>query len=77
MTDIESPKREHIPDLAERDTCPNPECGKSWIGEPIPETHREHFGGSTHFRRCIAIYDRDKDRTVAWRCPDCEMEWER
>jgi rubrerythrin len=27
--------------------------------------------------RTIALYDRDKDRTVAWKCPDCEHTWER
>lgn len=25
----------------------------------------------------VGIYDRDKDRTVAWRCCDCGHEWER
>jgi predicted RNA-binding Zn-ribbon protein involved in translation (DUF1610 family) len=64
-----------IPDEVHLDACPK--CGKSWIGDPIPETHREHFGGATHFRRVIAIYDRDKDSTVAWRCPDCLEQWER
>ena len=27
--------------------------------------------------RAIGLYDRDKDRTVAWKCPDCEHVWER
>jgi rubrerythrin len=27
--------------------------------------------------RTIALYDRDKDRTVAWKCPDCGHIWER
>lgn len=27
--------------------------------------------------RTIALYDRDKDRTVAWKCPDCGHAWER
>jgi len=27
--------------------------------------------------RQIGIYDFDKDRTVMWRCPDCNHEWER
>jgi hypothetical protein len=27
--------------------------------------------------REIGIYDWDKDRTVAWRCPDCNHEWAR
>jgi rubrerythrin len=27
--------------------------------------------------RAIALYDRDEDRTVAWKCPDCGHVWER
>lgn len=27
--------------------------------------------------RQIAIYSRDQDRTVAFRCPDCDHEWSR
>jgi len=27
--------------------------------------------------RAIGIYDLEKDRTVRWRCPDCEHEWPR
>ena len=27
--------------------------------------------------RTIALYDRDKDRTVAWKCADCGHIWER
>ena len=27
--------------------------------------------------RQIGIYDRDKDRTVAHKCPDCDHEWPR
>lgn len=51
------------------DHCPH--CKTSLIGEPIPEKDRHHFGGSTHFRREIAIYDRDRDETTHFRCPDC------
>ena len=29
------------------------------------------------FGRQIGIYDRDKDRTVAHKCPDCNHEWPR
>jgi len=25
----------------------------------------------------IGIYDRDRDRTTHWKCPDCGAEWER
>lgn len=61
--------------VAELSRCPA--CGADWQGDEIPATHREHFGGKTHYRRLIAVYDRDKDRTVAWRCPDCKEEWPR
>lgn len=27
--------------------------------------------------RAIGIYDIDRDRTVKWKCPDCEGEWDR
>lgn len=27
--------------------------------------------------REIGIYDMGKDRTVAWKCPDCDHEWPR
>lgn len=27
--------------------------------------------------REIGIYDMDKDRTVSFKCPDCEHEWPR
>jgi simple sugar transport system substrate-binding protein len=30
-----------------------------------------------HFNRAISIYDRNKDRTVAFSCPDCNHRWDR
>ena len=30
-----------------------------------------------HWGRRIGIYDMEKDRTVAWKCPDCGCEWDR
>ncbi len=29
------------------------------------------------FGRAIGLYDRDKDCTVGWKCPDCGHAWER
>lgn len=29
------------------------------------------------WNRAIALYDRDKDRSVDYRCPDCHGTWER
>ena len=57
------------------DTFPN--CHANLQGDEIPEDAREHYGGKTHYRRTIAIYNAQEDRTVAWRCPDCGHEWER
>jgi predicted Zn-ribbon and HTH transcriptional regulator len=56
------------------DTCPH--CKTSLIGDPIPEEHREAFGGATHGSRLLSLYDRSKDRTIAFQCPDCKERWE-
>lgn len=53
-----------------------PHCGVSLQGDPIPEPSQPMYG-ATHFSRKIGIYSRETDRTVAWRCPDCEKEWPR
>lgn len=53
-----------------------PKCKADLTGPPIPERQREFCRpGDTHFSRVIGIYDRDLDRTVGWRCPDCKEEW--
>lgn len=46
-------------------------CGADWLDKPIPLEDREFFGGSTHFSRRISLYDRNFDRTTAYKCPDC------
>lgn len=46
-------------------------CGADWLGQEIPEKDRESFGNHTNFSRRISMYDRDLDRTVAYKCPDC------
>ncbi len=56
------------------DNCPN--CKASLIGRPIPDRRREHYKG-THWRREIGLYDVNKDKVTAWKCPDCLYEWER
>ncbi len=53
-----------------------PKCNADLRGEPIPEKDREMFGGHTHFLKVISIYNRDRDRTVKWKCPDCGHEWD-
>lgn len=54
-----------------------PHCGANLVGAEIPLTHREYFGGKTHGSRLIAIYDRDRDRTSHYECPDCRTRIER
>lgn len=59
------------------DNCPN--CGVSWIGDPIPDDIAEHYSG-THWRREIGIsglFLGIYDGTVAIRCPDCKEEFPR
>jgi len=57
-----------------------PKCGSDLRGPTHTGPHPEWYGfGDTcevcgdppHFSRVIGVYDRDRDRTVAWRCPDC------
>lgn len=56
------------------EACPS--CNVSLQGEPIP-AHSQDSYGATHFSRKIGLYSRERDRTVAWKCPDCGHEWER
>lgn len=54
-----------------------PYCQVSLIGDPIPDESRQYYGSNTHFSRVIALYSRERDMTVAWRCPDCLKKWDR
>ena len=63
--------------MSDLKNCPNPDCGVSLLDARIPEASRVHYGDSTHFKREIAIYDRDLDMTVEWKCPDCGHRWPR
>jgi len=54
-----------------------PHCKVSLQGDLIPMEHREYYGNNTHFSRLISVYDHNEDRSVAYRCPDCEHEWKR
>ena len=60
--------------MAYPENCPK--CKKSMRGEKIPKKDQKNFGG-THFYRVIGLYDRDKDMTTRWMCPDCEHIWPR
>lgn len=47
-----------------------PHCGADMQGDPIPEEHREAYGGHTHGSRLIGISNGDS--VMYWRCPDCK-----
>lgn len=60
------------------DSCPK--CKSSWIGDPIPDDIKHHYGTSTHWKREIGIdggYIGIYDGTVATQCPDCESVFPR
>lgn len=57
------------------DRCPK--CESSLIGAPIPKDSQEFYGGSTHYRREITVYDWDRDMTIRYKCPDCWAQWDR
>lgn len=62
----------------ELEACP--ECKSSWVSRYLTdeETRSNHFSkGTKFFSRLIAVYDRDKDRTVSFACPDCLTMWDR
>lgn len=65
-------KGDQMKDPNEPLNCPH--CGVSLLGDKIPQDISKHYSG-THWKREIGIYDRDLDRTVAYRCPDCGKEW--
>lgn len=67
-------------DSKPNDPCPH--CGTNLTGDQIdPEVADQYAGeyidGKKYFSRVIGIYDMALDRTVAWKCPDCEEEWRR
>jgi hypothetical protein len=51
------------------DTCPS--CHASLIGEEVQGSP------GAYYQRPIAIIDRDRDRIIAWECPDCHHRWPR
>lgn len=70
-----------------------PKCNVDFDGELIFETFLRHFGdrqqaletaeayGATETKgrwgKKIGIYDRGRDRTVAWQCHECNHQWDR
>jgi hypothetical protein len=55
------------------DKCPK--CSADFDGGDIPLNIRQHYSPPYRWNRAIGISDPDKDRLVAWRCPDCRHEW--
>jgi uncharacterized C2H2 Zn-finger protein len=54
-----------------------PKCESLWHETPIPKEQQDSYGYSKFFSRIIGIYSRDRDRTVAYQCPDCNTCWDR
>jgi hypothetical protein len=54
-----------------------PFCKADLIGEPIPKNMWDNYNPPYYWKRKIAIYSLELDRTVRWKCPDCHGEWER
>lgn len=54
-----------------------PSCNTEWRDKPIPKEYRENYSPPYYFSRVIALYDRDADATVAYRCPDCNTTFKR
>jgi hypothetical protein len=42
-----------------------------WTTCPKCQSDLLYEHGDATYSRLVAIYDRDRDMTVAWRCPDC------
>jgi len=79
--------------MAKNDHGNCPHCGVDlngpWIWRHFYEKYdskeeadrvAEMYGADRYngrFGRCIALYDRDRDETVAYACPDCNHTWDR
>lgn len=51
-----------------------PHCKADFRGEEIPTNWS--CGGETNFSRVIGLHSYEADAPVAWKCPDCDYEWE-
>lgn len=58
----------------EQETIKCGACGADFDGGPIPENIRQHYSPPYRWSRRVALVDRDLDRQVAWKCPDCGHE---
>lgn len=53
-----------------------PKCKVSLKGKTIPKALQKDFG-SKFFSRVISVYSLELDRTIGFRCPDCNYMWDR
>jgi rubrerythrin len=77
--------------MSEHGNCPS--CNSNLNGDLIFDTFMNKYNdrqkaletaemyGATetegHWGRAIGLYSLEKDRTVIYRCPDCNHQWER
>lgn len=54
-----------------------PLCSTDLRSDPIPPEDQWLYGNRSQFLRRISIIDRDLDRAIAYRCPDCGGTWPR
>lgn len=52
-----------------------PYCNTNLQGKQIPKEQQISYG-ATHFTRKIGMYDLEKDKTIKWKCPECNGEWD-
>ena len=54
-----------IPYIPDMDNCPT--CGVQW----------DYYVDGKRYSLVLGVYDRSRDRTIAWRCPGCDDQWPR
>lgn len=54
-----------------------PRCKAQLDGDELPSGVKSIFDGVRRYSRVVAIFDSHLDHIVAWRCPDCGLEWAR
>lgn len=57
------------------ENCPS--CGHNFDAGSIPVETWHYYSPPFRWSSKMAIYSRELDRTIAWRCQKCGHEWER
>ena len=52
--------------VCDLDACP--ECGAQWAYK---------LSRNRRYTHLIAVQSREQDRTIGWRCPGCDKQWDR